>query len=103
MVYYPRGSRLTTLRGFLFLWSMIMTPSLSPRSYVVELDECFFFGGCPIAATAKRYSTDHEYVIYDDHTNVGIVGITEYAQKALGDVVFVELPAQGSEVAKGGE
>ena len=33
---------------------------------------------------------------------IGIVGITEYAQKALGDVVYVELPATGSSVEKQG-
>lgn len=33
---------------------------------------------------------------------IGTVGITDYAQKALGDVVFVELPTKGSEVAKQG-
>ncbi|OCF40267.1 glycine cleavage system H protein [Kwoniella heveanensis CBS 569] len=48
-----------------------------------------------------RYTTDHEWVTFDGNTNVGTVGITEYAQKALGDVVFVELPGQGSEVAQG--
>lgn len=50
-----------------------------------------------------RYSTDHEWVSYDPDTSVGIVGITDYAQKALGDVVFVELPSQGTEVAQGGK
>lgn len=34
---------------------------------------------------------------------MGTVGITDYAQKALGDVVFVELPSDGTEVAQGGE
>lgn len=53
--------------------------------------------------TAKRYTTDHEYVVLDSDTNIGTVGITDYAQKALGDVVFVELPAQDSEVTQGGE
>lgn len=33
---------------------------------------------------------------------IGTIGITEYAQKALGDVVFVELPSAGTEVAKHG-
>jgi glycine cleavage system H protein len=42
-------------------------------------------------------------VSYDPETSVGIVGITDYAQKALGDVVFVELPSEGTEVAQGGE
>ncbi|OCF35013.1 glycine cleavage system H protein [Kwoniella heveanensis BCC8398] len=50
---------------------------------------------------STRYTTDHEWVTFDGNTNVGTVGITEYAQKALGDVVFVELPGQGSEVAQG--
>lgn len=49
-----------------------------------------------------RYTTDHEWVKFDDSTNIGVVGITDYAQKALGDVVFVELPAVGSEVGQGG-
>ena len=51
---------------------------------------------------AKRFTEDHEAVIFDDSTNVGIVTITDYAQSSLGDVVFVELPTVGSEVAKGG-
>lgn len=46
-----------------------------------------------------RYSTDHEWVRVDGD-NVTI-GITEYAQDALGDVVFVELPEAGATVAAG--
>lgn len=53
--------------------------------------------------TAKRYTKDHEYVILDDATNIGTVGITDYAQQALGDVVFVELPGVDTEVAAEGE
>jgi hypothetical protein len=56
-----------------------------------------------IAETAKRYTKDHEYVILDDATNIGTVGITDYAQQALGDVVFVELPGVDTEVAAEGE
>lgn len=48
-----------------------------------------------------RYTKDHEYIRIDGDT--GIVGITDYAQNALGDVVFVELPAVGKKVAMGGE
>jgi glycine cleavage system H protein len=40
-----------------------------------------------------RYTKDHEYIRIDGDT--GVVGITDYAQKALGDVVFVELPEVG--------
>ena len=48
-----------------------------------------------------RYSEDHEWVRSEDDGRVHI-GITDYAQDALGDVVFVELPAVGVEVTPGG-
>jgi len=48
-----------------------------------------------------RFTTDHEWVKFDPATNEGTVGITDYAQKALGDVVFVELPQSGTEIAQG--
>jgi len=46
-----------------------------------------------------RYSTDHEWVRVDGDTVT--IGITEYAQDALGDVVFVEMPEAGTTVAAG--
>jgi glycine cleavage system H protein len=46
-----------------------------------------------------RYSTDHEWVRIDG--NRVQVGITDYAQDALGDVVFVQVPDQGADVAAG--
>ena len=48
-----------------------------------------------------RYTKDHEYVRVEG--DIGTIGITDYAQSQLGDVVFVELPAVGKAVAKGGE
>jgi glycine cleavage system H protein len=48
-----------------------------------------------------RYTKDHEYIRIEGDT--GTVGITDYAQSQLGDVVYVELPAVGQSVAKGGE
>ncbi|WOO82689.1 Putative glycine cleavage system H protein, mitochondrial [Vanrija pseudolonga] len=51
--------------------------------------------------STTRFSKDHEWVTYDDATKIGVVGITDYAQKALGDVVFVELPQEGTEVEEG--
>lgn len=48
-----------------------------------------------------RYTKDHEYIRIEGDT--GTVGITDYAQGQLGDVVFVELPALGKAVTKGGE
>ncbi|MEY4371589.1 MAG: glycine cleavage system protein GcvH [Actinomycetota bacterium] len=47
-----------------------------------------------------RYSPDHEWIRVEG--NRVTVGITDYAQDALGDVVFVQLPAVGSTVSSGG-
>jgi len=44
-----------------------------------------------------RYTSDHEWVRLEDGGRVRI-GITDYAQEALGDVVFVELPEVGEAV-----
>jgi glycine cleavage system H protein len=44
-----------------------------------------------------HYSKDHEWVRVDG--NVAVVGITDYAQDSLGDVVYVELPKAGDEFA----
>lgn len=54
-------------------------------------------------ALKTRYTPEHEWVTLDSDTNVGTVGITDYAQKSLGDVVFVELPTEGTNVTQGGE
>ena len=48
-----------------------------------------------------RYTKDHEYIRVDGDT--GTVGITNYAQSQLGDVVFVDLPEVGKTMKKGGE
>ncbi|NIX76709.1 glycine cleavage system protein GcvH [Microvirga terricola] len=48
-----------------------------------------------------RYTKDHEYIRVEGDS--GVVGISDYAQSALGDVVFVELPAVGKTLAKGAE
>jgi glycine cleavage system H protein len=48
----------------------------------------------------RRYTEEHEWVLVDDDGKVRM-GITDYAQDALGDVVYVELPAVGKAVARG--
>ena len=46
-----------------------------------------------------KYTEEHEWVrIEDDWVEIGI---TDYAQEALGEIVFVELPGEGDEVTKG--
>jgi glycine cleavage system H protein len=46
-----------------------------------------------------KFSKDHEWVRVEGDT--AIIGITNYAQGALGDIVFVELPEHGKQVAQG--
>lgn len=45
-----------------------------------------------------KYTNDHEWVSIDG--NVGTIGITDYAQGELGDVVFVDIDASLSEISK---
>jgi glycine cleavage system H protein len=49
----------------------------------------------------SRYAKSHEYIHVEG--DIGTVGITEYAQKELGDVVFVELPQVGAQLEQGDE
>jgi glycine cleavage system H protein len=46
-----------------------------------------------------KYTKEHEWLKVEG--NVGTIGITDYAQNSLGDIVFVELPKVGSEIAAG--
>jgi glycine cleavage system H protein len=48
-----------------------------------------------------RYTEDHEYIRLDGAT--AVVGITNYAQDQLGDIVFVELPSVGQKLKRGDE
>ena len=46
-----------------------------------------------------RYSEEHEWIRVEG--DVGTIGITQYAQEQLGDVVFVDVPQVGRKIAKG--
>lgn len=45
------------------------------------------------------YTSDHEWIRVEGET--AIIGITDYAQEQLGDIVFVDLPEKGRTIAKG--
>lgn len=47
------------------------------------------------------YAPSHEYVMVDG--NIGHIGISDYAQKALGNIVYVDMPEQGDDVTAGEE
>jgi len=50
-----------------------------------------------------KYTKQHEWVSINDGDETATVGITDYAQKQLGDIVYVELPGIAVEVNKGDE
>ena len=49
--------------------------------------------------TEKKYSKDHEWVFIENQ--IATVGITNYAQESLGDIVFIELPEIGKSIKMG--
>jgi glycine cleavage system H protein len=49
----------------------------------------------------RYFTEDHEWIEVDGST--ATVGITDYAQSQLGDIVFVEVPSEGAALAKGGD
>ena len=49
----------------------------------------------------RYFTEDHEWVDVDG--DIGTVGITNYAQGQLGDIVFVDVPEEGKTVTKGDE
>lgn len=49
----------------------------------------------------RKFTEDHEWI--EVSGDIAKVGITHYAQEQLGDIVFVELPASGTELTKGGD
>ena len=49
----------------------------------------------------RYFTEEHEWIDVDGHT--ATIGITDYAQEQLGDIVFVEVPAAGTQLAKGKE
>ena len=49
----------------------------------------------------RYFTEEHEWIEVDG--DIATIGITDYAQAQLGDIVFVEVPAEGRELAKGDE
>jgi glycine cleavage system H protein len=46
-----------------------------------------------------KYTDEHEWVRIED--DLVVIGITDYAQDALGEIVYIELPSEGDEITKG--
>ncbi len=53
-----------------------------------------------IKSADKRYTKEHEWILLDG--DIATVGITDYAQSSLGDIVYVELPPVGTTIAQFG-
>lgn len=52
--------------------------------------------------STMKYTDDHEWLRLESE-DTAVVGITDYAQEQLGDLVYIELPAVGDEVQKGSD
>lgn len=48
-----------------------------------------------------KYTEDHEWTQFDEATGVATIGITDFAQSELGDIVFVELPEVDDDISAG--
>ncbi len=48
-----------------------------------------------------KYADSHEWIKVEG--NIGIIGISDYAQHSLGDIVYVDLPSEGDDISKGEE
>ena len=48
-----------------------------------------------------KYTRDHEWVLIDEDGKSAVVGITDFAQQELGDIVYIEIETQGDEIARG--
>lgn len=57
--------------------------------------------GLTLSAQVKKYTKDHEWIELSADNKTGVIGISNYAAHALGDVVYVELPTAPMEVAAG--
>jgi len=51
--------------------------------------------------SGRKYTDEHEWIEVED--GIGTVGISDYAQQQLGDIVYVELPEAGRKLAQGDE
>lgn len=49
-----------------------------------------------------RYTKDHEWILMEDG-DIGVIGITDYAQEQLGELVYVELPELDQEIGAGSD
>ena len=52
--------------------------------------------------SGMKFTKDHEWILIDDE-GIALVGITDYAQNQLGELVYVELPEIGAEITRGAE
>uniref|UniRef100_A0A131XBX6 Glycine cleavage system H protein n=1 Tax=Hyalomma excavatum TaxID=257692 RepID=A0A131XBX6_9ACAR len=69
---------------------------LKPLQQCTVSSRCFSFS--PSSKVERRFSEKHEWVVMDG--DIGTVGISQHAQEALGDVVYVQPPDIGTELAQ---
>jgi glycine cleavage system H protein len=84
-------ARITFNRG----WIAFKTPPFKPAVCIQQLRR---FSQTVAALSGRKYTDKHEWVTVEG--NIGTVGISDYAQDALGDIVYAQLPDVGMEVHK---
>ena len=52
-------------------------------------------------AVSKKFTKTHEWIEFDDETDIATIGITDHAQAELGDIVHIDLPDGGQDFSKG--
>ncbi|EMR09851.1 glycine cleavage system H protein [Pneumocystis murina B123] len=86
----------------MFFFSKILPYTVASKVFIhpVSFRQFRNFHFSKVYYAIKKYTKEHEWISLDDN-GIGVVGITDYAQKALGDVVFLELPEPGLIFSKG--
>jgi len=77
----------------------LKTKSILNKNYagVIQRNQLYKFSTGSFQAAERKFSEKHEWVIING--KIGTVGISQYAQDALGDIVYAQLPDVGSEFA----
>lgn len=97
----PRGYKTALKLLSTPTWSNFESKGLSPANFAVQSQQLRCLSLTANLFSERRYHDKHEWVTIKD--NIATVGISNYAQKLLGDIVFVELPEVNREVEKDDE
>ena len=81
---------------------MFSTKVLAARRSILHLKNVNALSNVQVRnfTVTKKFTKTHEWIEFDDSTNIATIGITDHAQAELGDIVHVDLPEEGQEFSK---